>query len=354
MLAWRDLKNPLKGGAEVVTDAYLSGLAKKGHSVVLFSAEFPGCKSKEELNGYTIIRKGGQLGVHWHGLMYAKKHEKEFDVIIDQVNTIPFFTPLLIAKKKRIAYFNQLCLNIWFYEAKFPISLIGNIFERIYLKLYWNTRMLTISESTKSDLIKHCWAKPENIFISEMQIGFKPLPRVLPKKNQFVYCGRLVSSKRADDCIRAISLIKGSRLYILGDGSIEYKKKLHELAEKLNLKNKVVFTGRIGVKERNKIMAESLAILVPSVREGWGLIVTEANGCGTTAITYDVPGLRDANKTGFVCERNNYKELAFFMNKLTKDKKLVMRKSNEALTFARTHADWEKNVDRLEKWIKTN
>jgi glycosyltransferase involved in cell wall biosynthesis len=40
-------------------------------------------------------------------------------------------------------------------------------------------------------------------------------------------------------------------------------------------------------------------ILVPAVREGWGLVVTEANAMGTPAIGYDdVPGLRDSIRHG--------------------------------------------------------
>jgi glycosyltransferase involved in cell wall biosynthesis len=39
-------------------------------------------------------------------------------------------------------------------------------------------------------------------------------------------------------------------------------------------------------------------ILAAAVREGWGLIVTEANAMGTLAIGYNVPGLRDSIRHG--------------------------------------------------------
>src|SRR3989338_8727926 len=153
MLSWRDIKNPLKGGAEIVTDAYLKGLAERKHDVVLFSSLFENALKEEDFNGYRIIRKGGKLGVYWYGLIYAKKNEHDFDVIIDQVNTIPFFTPLLIKKEKRIAFFHQLCLDVWFYETMLPVAAIGFVSELIYLKLYRNTKCIAVSESTKRDLI---------------------------------------------------------------------------------------------------------------------------------------------------------------------------------------------------------
>ncbi|MEK6819456.1 MAG: glycosyltransferase family 1 protein, partial [Nanoarchaeota archaeon] len=106
MLAWRDMKNPKMGGAEIVSDIYLHGLSKLGHEVVLFSAIYENAKEKEKYNSYTIIRKGKGLFVHYYGFRYAKKNQEKFDIIIDQVNTIPFFTPLIIERKKRRAFFH--------------------------------------------------------------------------------------------------------------------------------------------------------------------------------------------------------------------------------------------------------
>lgn len=365
MLAWRDMKHPQKGGAEVVTDIYLSGLAKRGHDVSLFSSYFPNAEKEENYNGYKIIRQGGKLGVYIKGLKYAKKHQEELDIIIDQVNTIPFFTPLLIKKSKRIAYFNQLCKNVWFYEAKFPIADIGYILESIYLKFYKNTRIITISDSSKQDLIKYCHAKPENIIVLEMNVDFpviniKNLPKILKtKKNQFVFCGRIVKSKRVHDCIKALNLInnKETKLYIIGDGDKNYKEYLNKLIEKLNLKDRIIFTGRIPQGERNKIMQESQAILVTSVREGWGLIVTEANANGTLAITYNVEGLRDANKEGLMLKNKKYntpKDLAeiidFVLDKANKN--TIIKKTKNSLQFAKQHSNWNKTVEEFEKWLK--
>ena len=50
-------------------------------------------------------------------------------------------------------------------------------------------------------------------------------------------------------------------------------------------------------------MSRSHVIVVASIREGWGLIVTESNAVGTPALVYDSPGLVDAvkiNITGLV------------------------------------------------------
>ncbi len=355
MLAWKDMKNPLKGGAEIVTDIYLKYLREKGHDVTLFSARFKDSSKEEIYNNYKIIRKGGKLTVYYHGLIYAKKNQQNFDIIIDQINTIPFFTPLLIKKQKRIAFFHQLCLNVWFWEMLFPISLIGNISERIYLKFYKNTRAFVVSDSTKKDLIKYCWMNQDKILVLDNQINFKPIKRPQKKDNYFVFCGRLTPNKRPDDCIKALFRIsnKETRLYIIGQGNEKYINYLKNLAKKLNLNSNVIFTGKLSNQERNKLMQKAKAILVTSVREGWGLIVTEANANGTLAITYNTEGLKDANKTGFITKKNNPKTLARYMDYLAdnNNKELLQKKSMESIAFAKVHSNWDNNSRRLEEWI---
>ena len=351
MLSWRDMKNPLKGGAEIVTDAYLKGLAERNHDVVLFSSAFDGA-AEEEYNGYKILRKGGKLGVYWHGLIYAKKNENSFDVIIDQVNTIPFFTPLLIKKEKRIAFFHQLCLDVWFYETMLPVAAIGFVSELIYLKLYRNTKCIAVSESTKRDLINHTWNEESNILVLENQIDFKPVKKPGKKEKSFVFCGRLKKSKRVEDCINALALLGNNetKLYIIGDGDESYKLSLKRLASELKLDGRVIFTGQIDLKERNKIMSKCIALLGTSVREGWGLIVTEANANGTVAITYDVPGLRDSNKTGFLCEKNEPEIVVKYMELLLNDENLMLEKSKEGVMSIVEHNNLDDNVEVFERW----
>lgn len=352
MLSWRDMKNPLKGGAEVVTDIYLKGLAKMGHNVDLFASSFKGGNKSEIYNGYRIIRQGGKYSVYIKGINYAQKNLKNYDYIIDQINTIPFFTPLFVPAKKRVAFFHQLAMDVWLYESPFPLSLLGIAFEWLYLKLYHNTRSFVVSQSTKNDLIKYALAKPKNVLVLKNQIDFPCANSLSEKEDAFCVCGRLKKSKRFHHAIRSLSLVPLTKLYVIGEGDEKYKLKLKRLADKLGLSKRVIFTGKVSFEERNKIMARCLAIIVPSVREGWGLIVTEANANGTLAITYDVPGLRDANKKGIVCKRKNYKSLAKNIVMLRNNKDLVKDLSLASLEHAREHCTWSNQVERLYKWIQ--
>jgi glycosyltransferase involved in cell wall biosynthesis len=350
MLAWRDMKHPLKGGAEVVTDIYLKGLASRGHHVTLFSSRFEGSPEREFYNGYTIIRRGGRFGVYPAGFHYALTKHSDYDHVIDQVNTIPFFTPLAVPKDKCIGFFHQLCLDVWDYEMAKPISWLGNLSERLYLRCYSNTKCLTASRSTANDLRRYVGAK--DIFMLENQIDIRVVEKIPDKEDHFVYCGRLKRSKRVHDCIKAIGLMDKARLYVIGEGDVGYKNELVRLTSRLGLDDRIIFTGRLSDQDRNRIMARSQAILVTSVREGWGLIVTEANANGTMAITYDVPGLTDANRYGLITKKNSPECLSEKMKQVIEDPKLMVKKTKESMEFARTHSDWPRNIDIIEDWLK--
>src|SRR5207253_2516798 len=114
----------------------------------------------------------------------------------------------------------------------------------------------------------------------------------------FLYVGRLAPSKRVDHIIRAFARFRGTThdgtLWLVGSGSKPYYRSLKRLAQRLDVQGDVVFWGRTTDADKNRLLAEANVLLITSVREGWGLVVTEANSFGTPAIGYDVPGLRDS------------------------------------------------------------
>src|SRR5260370_12746619 len=56
----------------------------------------------------------------------------------------------------------------------------------------------------------------------------------------------------------------------------------------------VIFLGQVPEEEKHERLARAHALVATSVREGWGLVVTEAAASGTVSIGYDVPRLRDS------------------------------------------------------------
>ena len=153
---WRDIRNPLAGGAEVFTHEVARRLVRRGHEVTLFSSYFPGCVREEVVDGVRVVRSGGRFTVYLRAKEYYRKHFSGdgYDVVVDEVNTRPFFTPKFVNNDERIvALIHQLAREFWFYEMPFPISLIGYyVLEKRWLKNYTSTPTVTVSDSTKKDL----------------------------------------------------------------------------------------------------------------------------------------------------------------------------------------------------------
>jgi glycosyltransferase involved in cell wall biosynthesis len=344
---WRDIYNPHGGGAEVFTQEITKRWIKQRHQVTMFTSSFPGCKREEIIDGVRIIRDGGKISVYSKAKQYYQNFfsQDDYDIIIDEINTRPFFTPYFVNNgTKIVALIHQLAREFWFYETSFPINYIGyHILENRWLKKYVDIPTVTVSDSTKKDLINLGF---KNVFVVSEGITFNPLNQV-PKKGKkptIVFLGRLKSAKRPQYIIKAfekvIEIIPDAKLNIVGDGPL--RKKLEQIACK-----EVEFFGHVSEKEKIKLLSEAWLLIHPSVREGWGINVIEANACGTPCIAYDVGGLRDSiidGKTGILIKGNaNIDKLTIAITELLTNKKKRETLTKNALKWS-THFNWDKSA----------
>jgi glycosyltransferase involved in cell wall biosynthesis len=106
-----------------------------------------------------------------------------------------------------------------------------------------------------------------------------------------VFVGRLEEHKRPRDAIRAFEILHAvmpsAILWVIGTGPLEDELR-HTAPEG------VVFLGKVSPAEKISRLARAHVLIATSVREGWGLVVTEAASVGTPTIAYDVAGLRDS------------------------------------------------------------
>lgn len=288
-----------------------------------------------------IIRAGRQWTVHWHAFRrYRSVIGTQFDAVIDEVNTLPFFTPLW-AKIPKFMLIYQLARQVWWYESPFPISAVGYLLEPLYLRPYRSIPVLTISESTERDLRKLHFRG----HVTRIPIGIPSVERIQVAKATeptFLYVGRVAPSKRLEDMVKALALFRKAMgrglLEIVGSGAQAYRESLAKTARRLGVESSVTFRGHVSPYEKQRLMTQAHALLMTSVREGWGLVVTEANACGTPAIVYDVPGLRDSvrhDETGLVV-RPNPRELVKSMVRITTDAELYARLTAEATRWSGT------------------
>lgn len=305
-LSWRDIKNPQAGGAEKVAWEIAKRMVKNGHKVTIFSSLFKKAKPKEKTSGVQIIRNGNRITCHLFHFLYYFKNKRQFDLVIDEINTIPSLTPLY-APKKSVAFIHQLAREYWFSQTFFPLNYIGSFLEPFYLSTYRKTPTITVSNSTRDDLIKLGFNK-----IKVIREGLDISPKTPKSKADLIlFIGRLTPAKNPKDAINAFKLIKDQLktyvLMVIGTGDDNYIRDLKSKVKNLKLAKSVQFLGRVDEKTKVKLLLEAKIILIPSIREGWSLVATEANATGCVPIAYNVGGLRDSvisGKTGVLVEKS--------------------------------------------------
>ena len=104
--------------------------------------------------------------------------------------------------------------------------------------------------------------------------------------------GRLVPHKRVEHAIDAVLELRarhpGLRLHVVGGGWWEAR--LHEYAERLGAGDTVVFEGHVDEARKHEIYERAWLLALPSLKEGWGLVVGEAGMHGTPTVAYREAG----------------------------------------------------------------
>ena len=356
---WQDLSNPLAGGAEVHLHEVFSRIAKNGNDVTLFCSMYKCAKPEEVINGIKIIRCGNRILFNFLvPIKYFFKFKKQkFDIIIDDVNKIPFYTPCFV-REPVVGVIHHLFGKSIFKEINFLMASYVFLAEKLAIKIYKNLKFIVGSPSTHKELLRLGFNenKTQLIYYGVDHTKFKKLNIPKSEAPLIGMLGRLKKYKCIDHLIEAFKIVKkeipNAKLVIVGDG--DDKLRLQSIVKKLNLESDVTFTGFVSEEEKTIWLNKIHIAVNSSAKEGWGLTVTEANACGTTTISSNVEGLRDAvidNETGLLFEFGNINQLAEKIILVLKDENLRNTLENKALTHSRRF-DWEIAADKTMKIIK--
>ncbi|MDD5415738.1 MAG: glycosyltransferase family 4 protein [Candidatus Daviesbacteria bacterium] len=355
ILSWRGPGHPNAGGAEISTHEHAKGWVKGGHQVTLFTSLYPRANKEEIVDGVRIVRRGGQvLGVHWEAFKwYVFENHQKYDLVVDQFHGIPFFTPFYV-KVRKLAFIHEVTkevwrLNPWPWPFCLGPKILGPIIEPLIFKLFYrNIPFMTVSESTRKDLIE--WGIPrQNINVIHNGIQFPRM--VFPKKQTkktITFLGALAKDKGIEDAINIFSILQrrykdSLQYWIIGKADSRYQNFLKNLITSLGLTD-VKFWDFVSEKKKFELLAGSYILINPSIREGWGLVVIEAARVGTPTIAFDVSGLRDSvidNKTGVLSKGLTQKDLADQVINLLENEQKYNRMSQAAMIWSRNFS-WEK------------
>jgi glycosyltransferase involved in cell wall biosynthesis len=301
--SWKDIRHPLAGGAERVGHEWRRRLSREGHVVRHLTARYPGSLARETIDGVDTVRRGRTVLGHYPAALHAYRRElrADADLIVEEVNTVPYFTRAVRGRARTVLLYYQLARDIWFYQTPTPVAVAGYVAEALYTRVqgWGRPTTITISDDSKRDLTAFGF-DAAHVHVVRVGIDNEPLEAYEPaaKAVEFtvLFHGSLRSMKRPMQAVVAFEEFLGAgahgRLWISGSG--EGETPLREYVQQHGLGDHVTFFGRTDEAEKLRLMRTATVTVATSVKEGWGLIVTEANSMGTPALVYDVDGLRAA------------------------------------------------------------
>ncbi|MGZ7134804.1 MAG: glycosyltransferase family 4 protein [Methanobacterium sp.] len=314
------------GGAEKRVYELSKRLVQRGHEIHWYGVGWwwpeKGKKDMEldgiKLHGvckpmelYVDGKRSTKEAIYFALKLFPVLIKEKFDVIDCQ--GFPFFPCFtakihaLLGKSKLIITLHEVWNDYW-YEYLGKLGFFGKLIERLMVNLSDN--IIVISKKTDDDLKM---IKPsQNAVIVPNGIDFKEIMAIKPhkEKSDVIYAGRLIKNKNVDTLIKAINLAKDEipdiNCLIIGDGP--ERSKLEELAHELNLQDNINFKGFLeNDKDLISYMKSSKVFVLPSTREGFGIVVIEANACGLPVIVvnHEMNAARDLienNINGFISE----------------------------------------------------
>lgn len=239
---------------------------------------------------------------------------------------------------------------------------IANFFEKILYKLPFK-KIITVSNAVKRILNRKYGIPNNKIHVVYNGVDLKLIDSVECNgidKNSIIFVGRLIPHKHVDELIKAVKLLVNEipdvKLKIIGDGVVS--KNLKNLVKKLSIEDKVKFFGKIDdYSDVIKEIKKSEVLVLPSTREGFGMVLVEANACYKPVIAYKSGGVTeviDDGINGFLVNKQNISELCEKLKFLLKNKKIAKGMGKNGRKKVEKMFTWDQVVEKIEKIYVVN
>ena len=300
---WRDLDHPQAGGAELYSFQVARVLAALGARVTVLTALTPAGGRHAVRDGVSVVRMGGRLSVYPLVLRWLWRNRSAVDGVLDCQNGIPFFSPCAVGTGVPVVLLiHHVHQEQFDYHLSPRMAWLGRFLEgSASRRIYGRSPVVAVSPSTRSEVRSRLRLKGPIYVVPNGVPPQTDLPRIArTPRPSIIIVGRLVPQKRLELLLEAVRNLAGRyddlTVGVIGEGpQIE---RLRQRAKALGLEGRVTFHGRLPDEARDALLQSAWLTVNPSIREGWGLSVLEANRLGIPAVTFDVPGLRDAVKHG--------------------------------------------------------
>jgi glycosyltransferase involved in cell wall biosynthesis len=339
-VAWRDLDDPEAGGSELHAHKVASLWAAAGLDVTFRTSAVHGAAETLTRDGYRVLRRAGRYGVFpgaaWEGLRMG---HRPGDALVEVWNGMPFLSPLWY-RGPRIVFLHHVHAEMWGMVLPPTLARLGDTMERrIAPRFYRRSRIVTLSESSRREIVEMLHLRPERVTVAPPGVDERYAPGGQRSASPLVVAvGRLVPVKRFDALLRALAPLKAEHpdleAVIIGEG---YERPaLEGLRDELGATDWIRLPGRVGDDELVDWYRRAWVVAGSSQREGWGMTLTEAAACGTPAVATNIAGHADAvvdGESGLLVD--DVADLSAALGRVLGDEVLRSRLSKGALERAR-------------------
>ena len=298
MIAWRDLDDPEAGGSELHAHEIATRWAEAGIDVSLRTSGIAGQGPTAQRAGYSVERRSGRYGVFPSVISSGmRRRPAAGDALVEIWNGMPFFSPLWF-KGPRITVLHHVHDEMWQMVLPGILGKVGDTIERrIAPPVYQRERIVTLSDSSREEIVERLRLSADRVVVAHPGIAPSFMPGAERSEHPLIVAvGRLVPVKRFDVLIKELAQVRRQvpdlEAMIIGEG---YERPaLESLRRSLGAESWLSMPGFVDDAALIDAYQRAWVVASASLREGWGMTLTEAAACGTPAVATNIAGHRDA------------------------------------------------------------
>lgn len=292
-----------KGGKEKRIYELSTRLAERGHLVTIYSMKWwdgPDIRIDEgvqikAISPYFPLYSGEKRSIR-EALLFSihclKLLKEDFDIIdVDHMPHLVLFSTKLVTllrRKKLHVVWNEVWGTAYWIKYMGLIGIVAALIEKITAML--PDELTAVSEHTARELMIKLKIPEHKITIIPNGISLDNFENIIPSesKSDVIFVGRLLSNKNVDVLVQSIALLKDKypkiKCIVVGKGP--ERNNLIQLVQKNDLHENIeLIEGIENHNELYSLIKASRVFAFPSTREGFGIVVLEANGCGLPVVT---------------------------------------------------------------------
>lgn len=240
----------------------------------------------------------------------------KLDVCLFPKDVIPFF----IKCKKIVAF-----LDMGYYRSEFnAYKFFDNAYMKIMIRHSCNVadKIISISNSTKREIEEILNIPKNKIKTIHLATNFNPGVKKNKKIGNYIfYSGSISPRKNLIRLIKAFEKLENKSIFLYITGNTMWNNEKEMQLIKNNSRIKVL--GLVSERELIDLYQNALVYVYPSLYEGFGLPILEAQACGCPVITSNVSSMPEvAGKGAILVNPYNIDEIATAIKRVIEDKRL--------------------------------